>query len=423
MTEPPLPPALGIIADDFTGAVMVAGMLEGDGVYAPVLFRPEARVPTGAGVLIAAARSRTVAVDQALAEILALHDALHRAGCARIAYKACASFDSTAQGNIGPAADFLAHRAGRRPVLMSAGFPRFGATVHQGYLFYRHRLVSESIKRLDPLTPMADPDLVRFVGQQTPYRVGLVNHLTLRDGLQSAGDALARLVAEGVGHVLFDASDDGDVAVSANLAASTGLPVVASDPLIVALARRLAPTSATPLPVAPPAGPVAVLAGSTGPVVLAQLAALEAAYPVLTLDLLDTRGAGGLIAMALDWAAHHSGSFGISTATDAAGLSRSQAALGPLVAARLAEEVLAGVARGLHLRGHRRLVVAGGETSGAVVSALGLPGARAVPEGRLGLGVCLTYGDAPLWLLLKSGKLGGDDILMQAVAEGEGRNA
>ncbi len=417
-----MPPALGIIADDFTGAVMVAGMLEGEGVHAPVLFCRDAVAPVGAGVLIAAARSRTVGVDLALAEIAALHDALHRAGCTRIAYKACASFDSTAQGNIGPAADFLADRAGRRPVLMSAGFPRFGATVHQGYLFYRNRLVSESIKRLDPLTPMNDPDLVRFLGQQTPHPVGLIGHLTLRDGVAAARAALARLTAEGVGHVLLDASDDGDVAFSAELAAEMELPVVASDPLIVALARRLAPTAVVPRPIAPPAGPVAVLAGSTGPVVLAQLAALAEVHPVLMLDLLDAQGADGLVAMALDWAARQAGSFGISTAADAAGLLRSQSALGPLGAARLAEELLAGVAQGLHRRGQRRFVVAGGETSGAVVGALGVQGARAMPEGRLGLGVCLTDGDAPLWLFLKPGKLGGDDILVTAVAEGEGQS-
>lgn len=417
-----MPPALGIIADDFTGAVMVAGMLEGEGVHAPVLFCRDAVAPVGAGVLIAAARSRTVAVDLALAEIAALHDALHRAGCTRIAYKACASFDSTAQGNIGPAADFLADRAGRRPVLMSAGFPRFGATVHQGYLFYRNRLVSESIKRLDPLTPMADPDLVRFLGQQTPHPVGLIGHLTLRDGVAAARAALARLTAEGVGHVLLDASDDGDVAFSAELAAEMELPVVASDPLIVALARRLAPMAVVPRPIAPPAGLVAVLAGSTGPVVLAQLAALAKVHPVLMLDLLDAQGADGLVVMALDWAARQPGSFGISTATDAAGLLRSQSALGPLGAARLAEEVLAGVAQGLHRRGQRRFVVAGGETSGAVVGALGVQGARAMPEGRLGLGVCLTDGDAPLWLFLKPGKLGGDDILVTGVAEGEGQS-
>lgn len=408
-------PAIGIIADDFTGAVMVAGMLEGRGIAAPVLFHPGGATES-AGALVAATRSRTVTPAEALAEIAAWHDALTAAGCPRIAYKACASFDSTPQGNIGPAADLLADRAGIHPVLMSAGFPRFGATVHQGYLFYRGRLVSESIKRLDPLTPMEDPDLVRFLGRQTPHPVGLISHLTLRQGRAAAEGALGDLAARGMRHVLLDASDDDDVAVSADIAAASGLPVVASDPLIVELTARLAQQAPPAPPPNAPGGHTVVLAGSTGPIVLAQLAALAARHPVLTLDLLDPRGAEGLVAQALDWAAAQVGPYAISTATDAAGLARSQGALGAVGAARLAESVLAGVARGLHAQGRRRFAVAGGETSGAIVAALGLRSARALPEGPLGLGPCVSGGDDPVWLFLKSGKLGSDDILLRAVA-------
>lgn len=398
-------------------------MLEGRGICCPVLFRPEGTAGiAGAGAVVAAARSRTVEVDAALAEIGQWEAALRVAGCPRIAYKACASFDSTPQGNIGPAADFLADRSGKRPVLMSAGFPRFGATVHQGYLFYRNRIVTESIKRLDPLTPMEDPDLVRFLGRQTPHLVGLVGHLTLAQGEPAAEQALARLMAQGVGHVLFDASDDGDVTVTADLAARLDLPVAASDPLIVELAARLCRAEPLPIPpVAPPHGPVAVLAGSTGPVVMAQLAALS--HPVRTLDLLDPRRPEAVVTEALDWAGRQGGSFAVSTATGTEGLSRSQAALGATGAARLAEEMLAKVALGLQARGLRRFVVAGGETSGAVVAALGLNVARALPEGPLGLGECLNMQGAPMWMFLKPGKLGGPDILLQAIRHGEGSTA
>jgi uncharacterized protein YgbK (DUF1537 family) len=414
-----MPPGFGIIADDFTGAVMVAGMLETEGLACPVLFRAGAVPPAGARLVVVAGRTRTVPVDEALAEMALLHDTLAGAGCGRIAYKACASFDSTAAGNIGPAADFLAARAGRRPVLMSAGFPRFGATVHQGYLFYRGRLVSESIKRLDPLTPMEDPDLVRFLGRQTPHPVALVGHATLRQGVRAARTALAQRVAEGAGHVLCDASDDGDVEVTAGLAAALGLPVVASDPLIVALARRLG-RGAPPLPVppAPAPGPAVVIAGSTGPVVLAQLAAFAARHPVRSLDLTDPRGPAAVVAEALAWTACQQGPLAVTTAADAAGLERSQAAHGALPAARLAERLLSDVARGLHDRGHRRFVVAGGETSGAVVAALGPASARALPEGPLGLGVCIAGNADPVSLYLKPGKLGADDILLRAVTEG-----
>jgi len=162
-----------------------------------------------------------------------------------------------------------------RPVLMSAGFPRFGTTVHQGYMFYRGRLVSESIKRFDPLTPMSDPDLVRFLGRQTPHRIALLNHATLLKGPEAAISAIEAFASEGAGHVLLDTTDDGDVVVSASIAAEMPCVVVASDPLVIAYATRLGRAEASEKVAWPQHvdGPAAVLAGSVGPVVLAQLAA------------------------------------------------------------------------------------------------------------------------------------------------------
>ncbi|MDQ2068243.1 four-carbon acid sugar kinase family protein [Xinfangfangia sp. CPCC 101601] len=409
---------LGVIADDFTGAVLVAGLLETEGVYCPILLDPQSDSVESAPVVMMATRSRTVAVAEALAEVGAACARLERAGCQQLAYKACASFDSTKDGNIGPVGDLLAQRAARRPVLMSAGFPRFGATVHQGYLFYRTRLVSESIKRFDPLTPMEDPDLVRFIGHQTPHSVGLISHLTMVAGAEATRAAFGERLAEGFGHILFDTSDDTDVERSSEIAAATGLPVVASDPLIVGLAKRLAAEAPRgPAYPSAPKGPVVTLAGSTGPVIMRQLDVLGEAQPVLTLDLLAEGSLEAQIATALDWAAAQGNAgFAISTACDVEALARSQAALGALPAARRAEALLSGVTTGLRARGHARFSVAGGETSGAVVAALGLGRLRALPEGALGTGECLSDDPAhpPCWLFLKPGKLGSDDILLRA---------
>ncbi len=412
-------PALGIIADDFTGAVMVAGLLETKGVHCPVIFDPTSfSEGVDAPIVMAASRSRTVAVADAMTEVSRIARGLDGAGCAQLAYKACASFDSSAEGNIGPAADHLAERAARRPVLMSAGFPRFGTTVHQGYLFYRGRLVSESIKRFDPLTPMEDPDLVRFLGKQTPHKVALIPHSILRQGAERARAELMRLAAEGAGHVLCDASDDGDVDVTADLALRSGLPVAASDPLIVALALRLA-TGMSPAPPPPawPRGRTVVIAGSTGPVVMAQLACFAQRHPVLTLDLLDARNIKLQIEDALHWAGGQTGPYAISTACDSEGLLRSQSVYGSLGAARRAETILAGVAAGLRGQGVRRFAVAGGETSGAAVAALGVKRARALAEGPLGVGFCVSEEAEPVLLYLKPGKLGAEDVLLRAVED------
>lgn len=410
--------ALAILADDVTGALMVAGYLEAAGIASPVAFDASAAIPA-APVAIAGLRTRTVAADDALAQLVKASDALLAAGYDRLAYKACATFDSTADGNIGLAADYLAGRLGVGPVFFSAGFPRLGTTVHQGYLFYRGRLVSESIKRFDPLTPMSDPDLVRFVGLQTPHPVRLVEHAVLRQGEAAACACVEAMLSQGIRHVFFDASDDGDVETSARIAASIPSLVAASDPMIIAYARLLAggEAGAAGPPPRHGQGPAAVIAGSVGPVVLAQLAAFSALHPVLTVDLLAEQDEDALVSDTLDRAAAHVGRpFAVSTAADEDGVARAQAAFGAIGAARRAERILGAVARGLHARGVRRFVVAGGETSGAVVEALGLASVRALPEGPLGTGFCVA-GEGPerISLYLKPGKLGADDILLRAL--------
>ena len=413
--------ALGIIADDFTGGLLVAGSLEAAGIASPVLFTPVAAASAPiAPVLILATRARLLPVAEAMQIVESGAAALDAAGCTQVAYKACASFDSTPEGNIGPAADLLADRYGNAPVLMSAGFPAFNATVHQGYLFYRGRLVSDSIKRFDPFTPMSDPDLVRFLSLQTRSPVRLIAHAQLRQGAAVAQDALRLLLDEGARHVLLDTTDDGDVETSAGLAVASRALVVASDPLVMAFARRLVAGLLVRAD-APPRhadGPAAVLAGSVGPVVLAQLARFGDQHPVLTLDLLDPRSEGEVIAAALDWARPRLGAdpLAISTATGPEGVQRAQASLGPQGAGQKAERLLGAIAVGLRERGVRRFVVVGGETSGAVVNALGIEQVRALPEGPLGSGFCVTAGPVPLSLYLKPGKLGADDILLQAVA-------
>ncbi len=136
---------LGIVADDFTGGLMIAGYIEGAGVACPVLFdKTELPGMEPAGIVVVATRTRLIPADEAVAEVAAIAALFDAAGCDQIAYKVCASFDSTDDGNIGPIADLLARRYAQSPLLLSAGFPRFGATVHQGYLFYRGGLVSES---------------------------------------------------------------------------------------------------------------------------------------------------------------------------------------------------------------------------------------------------------------------------------------
>lgn len=427
---------LGIIADDVTGALLIASLFEGEGLRAPVALDPAALHDLGeADLAILGTRLRVAPPDQARAGIAAAAGALRAAGCARIAYKACASFDSTAHGNIGMAADILSDLDGGAPVLFSAGYPEFDCTVHRGYLFYRGRLVSDSVKRLDPLTPMEDPDLVRFLSLQTRTPLRNLSHRWLAQGVEPARAEWNRLLSAGARHVLADTSDVADAEVTARLAAEGGAVLVASDPAIVAFGRALAGGRARARPPPPerpagapsdwpsdwqtegPQGPGAVLVGSVGPTAAAQAAAFAARHPLSILDILDPRPVAGIVAAALDFAAPHVGRrpVGFAVAAGAEAVTAAQARFGVAGAALRAERILAGIAAGLAEAGIRQLVVSGGETSGAVVAALGIPRLRALPAGPLGAGFCLAASPRPMSLFLKSGKLGAEDLLLAAL--------
>jgi uncharacterized protein YgbK (DUF1537 family) len=189
--------------------------------------------------------------------------------------------------------------------------------------------------------------------------------------------------------------------------------------MVFEYARQLAGGGAQPA--AAPSnigGPAAVLVGSVGPIALGHLARFEQSHPVLRLDVQDARPEEARVAEALAWADAHFGRapFAITTADDPDGVARAQAAFGALGAARKAETILAAIAQRLYAKGAKRIVVAGGETSGAVVAALGLSRARALPAGPLGGGFCVAEGPAgPVSLYLKSGKLGAEDILERAL--------
>lgn len=414
-------PGIGIIADDLTGAMLVASVFEADGIAAPVVLDPGDLTPTdGSGLVILGTRLRVAPLDQARAEIGRALRALSAAGCGRIAYKACASFDSTAEGNIGPAARLLSDHAGGAPVLFSAGYPEFNCTVHQGHLFYRKRLVSESVKRLDPLTPMTDPDLVRFLSLQTGTPLHLLSHRWLQPGLATARAEWQALLAAGARFVLADTSDDQDAEITARLAAEEGAVLVASDPAIIAYGRLLArhrDTAAADGARMPPQGPGAVLVGSVGPTADAQTAAFARRHPLIRIDILDPRSEADLADGALTAALAEIGRQPVCIATtgDPESVARAQARFGIAGAALRTERVLSAVARGLVDAGVRQLVVSGGETSGAVVAGLGIRRLRALPPGPVGAGFCTAEAPMPIALFLKSGKLGADDALLAAL--------
>ncbi len=409
---------LGVIADDLTGAVKLASLLEAQGVRCPLVTSAEALRDIGGDVQAVAVGRKLLALPaaEAVADAEYAARALLAKGARQLYYKYSALFTSTARGNIGPVTEALMVLSNADRVLFCPARPARNATVYQGRLFLGRQMLHETPRRRDPVTPMTNSNLVEVLQSQSRVKVGLLDHRTLRQGTAASKRLLTEEGAAGVRFFIVDAIDPADLERIAALAGDARL-VTGSDDLPVALAKSWATAMHQPraLPTPPP-GPAVVFAGSCTPKTGRQLARFEETHPVCRIDLTQT--AHDIEDRIVRWAEARlgAGPVAVATTTDAHGVERAHAALGRQVASALAEAILGGVARRLHARGVRKFVIAGGETSGAVMAALGVDRAGVGPYDELEGGFCRAAGEDPVWLVLKAGAAGGEDFLELALA-------
>ena len=424
---------LGVIADDFTGATDVASMLVREGLRTvQVIGVPEGdgadwhvagdSGAPGADCVVVALKSRTIAAAEAVAQSLAALRWLQAAGAQRFYFKVCSTFDSTPAGNIGPVAEALQDALGSDFAIVCPASPENGRTVFHGYLFVGDQLLSESGMREHPLTPMTDSNLVRVLQAQCRRRVGLLAREVLARGLPALRARIESLRTEGVMLAIADAVDDDDLRTLGFVSAELPL-VVAGSGLARGLAARYAALgwarpdrNASRLDAA--CGGAAVLAGSCSTATCGQVEHWRAAgRPDWTLDAQALAAGAPVVEQALAWARAGlaDGPVLIHSSLPPEKLKAVQAALGVAAAGALVEQALADIARGLLVSGVQQFVVAGGETSGAVVHALG------VQQLRIGEAICpgVPWTQAvgrPLWLALKSGNFGAPGFFSQALA-------
>ncbi|MEO5771523.1 MAG: 3-oxo-tetronate kinase [Burkholderiaceae bacterium] len=425
-------PLLGVIADDFTGATDVAGMLVQAGMSTLLTIGvpspesvPSARAAFDADAVVVALKSRTTPASEAVTQSLAALERLRAAGCERFYFKVCSTFDSTPRGNIGPVAEALMQALGTDFTIACPAFPENGRSVYRGHLFVGDVLLSESGMKDHPLTPMTDANLVRWLQAQTSLRVGLLAHASVAGGAQAIGERIAALRAQGVRIAIADAIDNADLARLGAACADLPLLVAGSGlalglPAAYAARGRLnAHAHAATLPSV--GGHAAVLSGSCSTATQAQVQRwIDDGRPAFRVDALvlgqGEAAPATATAHALAWAQAHlaDGPVLIHATTDTDSVRAAQQQLGTERAGALVEHCLAEVAVGLHHAGVRRLVVAGGETSGAVVQALGVQRLRV--GAPIDPGVPWTQAEGrDLLLALKSGNFGGVDFFAKAL--------
>jgi uncharacterized protein YgbK (DUF1537 family) len=415
---------LGCIADDFTGATDLANTLVRNGMRTiQVIGVPDGLdVPADAEAIVVALKSRTAPVAEAVAQSIASCRWLRKAGARQIYFKYCSTFDSTDEGNIGPVADALRAELAADFATVCPAFPEAGRTIYHGHLFVGDVLLSDSSMRNHPLTPMTDSNLVRVLGRQTKASVGLVPYATVRQGTAAIRAAFEKLQHRDVSYAVVDAIEDEDLrclgAACADLALATGGSGAAIGlPGNFRRAGLLATRAAEgDLPAA--GGMAAVLSGSCSPATLAQVERMRARHPSLKLDPLDLAERGeSAISDALTWAVAKlsSGPVLIYASAPPDVVISVQAKLGRERAGTLVEHALAALAQGLVKAGVRRLVVAGGESSGAVVQALEVRALRIGPQIDPGIPATLSLGEPKLALALKSGNFGAEDFFLKAI--------
>ncbi len=410
---------LGAIADDFTGASDLANTLAKGGMatylYAGIPAR-SSDAAAAAGVV--ALKSRTIPAADAVAQSLEALAWLQAQECQQILFKYCSTFDSTDAGNIGPVAEALADAIGAEAVIVCPAFPGAGRTVYMGHLFVGDRLLSESGMERHPLTPMRDPDIRRVLTRQATGPVGHIAHPTVVAGSAAIAGALAGEAAAGHRLVVVDAVSDADLVAIGRAARGRRL-VTGGSGIALGLPANFA-AHGDPAPSAPEwqgvDGPAAALAGSVSPATRRQIEAHRAAgQPTreLTAEAVVT-GAADPAELAA-WAASQSGVPLIHSTADPDAVAAAQALHGREALAEAFERTLSATARALTARGIVRLVVAGGETSGAVVTGLGIEAMAVGPEIDPGV-PALAIPERSLALALKSGNFGADDFFAKAAA-------
>lgn len=413
---------LGAIADDFTGATDLANTLVTSGMPTIQTFGiPAGDFDTGnAAAIIVALKSRSAPVDEAVQESLAALEWLKSLGTKQFFFKYCSTFDSTAEGNIGPVAESLLENLEEPFTICCPAFPTNGRTIYKGHLFVGDLLLSDSSMKDHPLTPMTDANLVRFLGRQTRSGVGLVPFEDVEAGPEAIRRKYAELISSGKKFAIIDAVNDNNLyaigEASRDLQLLTGGSGVA-----LGLPENFRKSGELwghdGCYQWRSEGRAAILSGSCSAMTRAQVAAAKGRWPHFSLDacaLGDDKN--GAIEEVLAWIDRQDASvpFLIYSSADPADVAEVQRKLGRDRAGLLVEEAMALLAVEIVKRGIKRLIVAGGETSGAVVKSLGVTAIRIGREIDPGVPWCKTIGDVDLSLALKSGNFGTEDFFAKA---------
>ena len=417
-----MPITLGCIADDFTGATDLANMLVKGGLKTIQLLGNPSKedvVPSVDAVIIAL-KTRTIPVEEAIEQSLQALNWLKNAGAKQFFFKYCSTFDSTDEGNIGPVIDALMEALETQFTIACPAFPETERTIFKGHLFVGDKLLSDSPMKDHPLTPMTDSNLVSTLSRQTSQKVGLVEYKDILAGPYAIRKAFDQLQKEDVAIAVTDVLNDehlyflGEAVKDFKLITGGSGIALGLPSQFKSRNNHQEETRAHSLPKV--LGKELVLSGSCSEMTLAQVDEFSKRYSTLKLNPIELAENNSALANAVNWVIQAKVEEPIlvyaSAPPDA--VKQAQKKLGRDLASSTVENALAKIALAAVQNGFRRIVVAGGETAGAVVSNLGIKGIMIGEQIDPGVPTTVSIGDPSIGLVLKSGNFGSADFFEKA---------
>lgn len=413
---------LGVIADDFTGATDIAGFLVSQGLSTIQLNGvPDSIALVDADAVVISLKSRSCPVDEAVSQSLAALAWLQQKGVEQVFFKYCSTFDSTAQGNIGPVTDALMAKMGVACTVIAPALPVNGRDVFNGQLFVNGVPLNESGMRHHPVTPMEDADLVRLMSRQARGRCGLIRWQTVEQGAVAVGTELQEATRQGFAYVVLDAFREQHLTTLGE--ALRTLPLVTGGSgLGAGLARAWAASTGKTCSDArkegqPLAGPAIVLSGSCSEMTRRQVAHYRELAPARQVMVADCIARPlEYMAELAEWVMAQAPSSlapMLYATTPPEELQQIALQYGSARANAAIEQCFGALAVRLRQQGFCRFIVAGGETSGVVTQALAVKGFHIGPQIAPGVPWVKAL-DGSLSLALKSGNFGAEPFFSQA---------
>lgn len=413
---------LGVIADDFTGATDIAGFLVANGMRTIQLNGvPQQHFEIDADAVVISLKSRSCPVNEAVDASLEALNWLREHHCKQYYFKYCSTFDSTAEGNIGPVTDALLNALGEEFTIICPALPVNGRTVFNGHLFVFEELLSDSGMRNHPVTPMRDSSLLRLMNAQSQGKTGLVNYKVIEAGVDSVINAFEQHKTEGKRYCVVDAFNTAHLDTLGEASKSLKL-VTGGSGLAASIAKEWRNQSSGDQQQVlqsgwPDSAKSVVLSGSCSVRTNEQVAAYKQIAPSFSLDVKACINDQDYVNEVANWVMNEIATCQyapmVYATADPEKLNEIQQTFGAKVASKSIEQFFSQLAHQLKERGINNFIVAGGETSGVVTQSLGVEGFHIGPQIAPGVPWVKSI-NSPLSLALKSGNFGDVDFFKTA---------